>query len=69
MSEKIIHPTIFPVNGIPFRVSSDRALTDDQARNAVFLFLKTHKIKKRPAKGKVVTIEIDDEFLLNFLQG
>lgn len=69
MSEKIIHPTIFHVNEIPFQVCTYRALTEEQARNAVFLFLKTHKVKKKPAKGKVVTIVIDDEFLLNYLRG
>lgn len=68
LMDKIIHPTIIPVNGLCFQVACPRALTEEQARNAVFLFLKMYKVKKQRSPRKVVMIDIDDEFLLNVLQ-
>lgn len=66
---RIIHPNIIPVNGIKFQVVCPRVLTDEQARNAVFLFLKTHKLRKKPSKKAVVQLLIDNEFLLDVAQG
>ena len=68
LMDKIIHPTIIPVNGVCFQVVCPRVLTDEQARDAVFLFLKTHKVKRKPSPGNVLPIEICNEFVLDFVQ-
>lgn len=62
MSKKIIHPTIFPVNGVKYQVYADRVLTDQQALNIALYFVATHKMqKKKYTKGKVLLVGFDDE--------
>lgn len=59
---KIIHPTIFPINGIKFQVYANRVLADRQALNIALFFVATHKVrKKRSAKDKVLLVGFDDE--------
>ena len=61
MNKKIVHPTIFPINGILFQVYADRALTDDQALRIAMFFVATHRVVKKGMKDKVLLVGFPGE--------